>query len=333
MPRKKRAVRAKLRKNLRTLRDYKNYCIVHPDEAEEVMAERRRANHNRAKKKYQKRKRAEARAERIALEKAEAKKAAAEARETEKAKAAEERKAMRAAEREEAKKAYWMIVGANNNHITSLFGRFHLKDDAMAEFGSLRSRMTKAAVFPKIVRNNNGFHDFKNECLLLRRRDGKSTDDKFFRNEYGEMAEHEIVSGFGEEWMIWNKFQYEVEETFPYVGQRHMKSERKTFSEIWDEFVVGRLADCDGFIGIQRYANKIIFRDGFKAFQMVATKTKDEGKRFISKLSEMTEENKLRRKVVFMDDVSRKTSSGVLDELVELTGFDRGRIIRVTTQH
>lgn len=331
--------RRKLMYNRRHRRYRLYYYERRPEKLKELREKRRKAAHNRAKKKYHRMKR---RLEQRAREKArrrELREKMRGIREAQRKKQHAAEVAKRKAERKKAaaemRKRYWMVAIATNNNIRSCVGEFREREPAVFEFENLKRKLGKEPDFPKAVRNHKGFADYKSEVLLLRKKEKLSDkSNKFLRNEYGELVEHEITGEFGEKWLIWNKFQFREEETFSFVpGQKHYHTDRKTLGEIWDEFVVSKIPVCDGFVGIQKYRNKIIFRDGFKAFEVVFCKTKDDCARAMKKLEEKGSDRKIAKKVVFMDEVDKTTASSVLDELMELTGYTRERIKRVTTQH
>ena len=225
----------------------------------------------------------------------------------------------------------YKIIRFNFRVQDKYIGSYHdLKEVELAR-RLLRLR-NEEVVFPKKYinngRSNKQIYDNVSEYVVLKRvKDDESGNTSMLRNEYGKFVEHRYTD---KEWMIWDKFPCETEETF-WVYGFNPKTDRKTFTWIYDNFVDQQISDRNDIIIIYVYGNKVIFKYDLD-FEFVICKNQSDAIRMYNLLEEWC--TKKKRNVVFSGMVTRRTQR--LEQTIEMiqdkTGWDRRKITRKSTR-
>ena len=186
-------------------------------------------------------------------------------------------------------------------------------------------------VFPKMYvnngRKNNEIYEYLSEYVLLKRvKPGSSDNSSMLRNEYGKFIEHKYTD---KEWVIFDKIPCLVEETFWVYGY-NPKTDRKTFTWIFENFIDQKINEGYNTIIIYIYGNKVIFKYDL-AIEFVICKNQSDAIRMYNLLEEWC---KKRKQVIFSGSTMR--GSGRLEKTIDLiqekTGWDRRKITRKTTR-
>jgi hypothetical protein len=135
-----------------------------------------------------------------------------------------------------------------------------------------------------------------------------------------------------EKWVILDKFQYNVEETFWVYGY-HPNIERKTFQWVYDNLILSQLdGSKENILRIILYKNKIVIKNDLNQYEMVLCKNISDAIRFYNLLEKKINENKVIN-VFFMGSynvVSEKRKK-LENDLIELTGWDKYKIQKSVT--
>ena len=133
-----------------------------------------------------------------------------------------------------------------------------------------------------------------------------------------------------ENWMVVDKAQYNIEETFWVYGY-HPKLQRKSFSWIWGAFVEPVRADRSKFVSMLVYKNKVLF-DINGSLEMVICKNKRDAVRLFNTIEDKANNEKIRR-IACMGDICQSSYKREwVDRIQELTGWDRKKIGRASTR-
>lgn len=217
----------------------------------------------------------------------------------------------------------YKIVSCRNQKQNGYYGKFSSAKDAYA-FVDVLLEDSKSVVFPKKVVNSKGVDECVDEYLILERRVG---DEKtpLLRNEYGKLVEHKTNT---ERWIVFDKFRYDVEETFWVYGY-DPQSGRKTFMWVYENLLVG---DIEGKYDIKRvilYNNKIVVKNDRGEIEIVFCKTRSDAIRFYNMLQEKVLKDGYTQ--VFFEGArigNGDKTSKLIDELCEYTGWGRRKVIK-----
>lgn len=207
-----------------------------------------------------------------------------------------------------------VMMCRNGNRISTI-GKYRTSEEAYEAFNR-QKEISNAVVFPRQFRIYDKFENSIDECIIIEKTDKGPT---ILRNEYGKLVEQRTdLDG----WEIIDKFKCNVEETF-WVWGYDNRSDRKTFTWIYDEMVIGNGFGPYEFKRIFIYRNKLLVRYDSGELGMVICKSDYDSSRLYNELQSKTKKDKITQ-VVFIGDRSRKCpeTEKLEKELMELTGWN-----------
>ena len=225
----------------------------------------------------------------------------------------------------------YIIIISNENKQAKYIGRYHTSTDAFAKKDELLAKNSEV-VFP-VENANNGRRDAeiferKPEYLILKK-NNKGEDPSKLRNEYGKLVEHEVIGG---KWLIVDKFPCLKEETFWVYGYDN-KKERKTFSWIFNEFIINKIENPQTIVFVYVYNNKVIFKYDDEEFDFVICKCIRDSIRMYNLIEEKTK--KLRKRVILRGATGGHGERGgeIIEMIRQKTGWKNKKIWERSTRH
>lgn len=215
------------------------------------------------------------------------------------------------------------LNGKQNGHI----GQYYTYTDAFNKLMELDND-NRLVVFPRRFLNSGKISVPKDEYLLLEKnRDGNKSDG-MLRNEFGKIVCHKIKNN--NKWVIRDKIVRQIEETFWVYGYCP-KTDRKTYTWIYENLIIGGISNPYDVIRVLVYKNKLVIKYDEKPMVLVMCKNKSDCIRMYNLISE--DIRKVRNKQVMcvgsynlISDKRRELE----EELIELTGWTRSKIQRST---
>lgn len=224
------------------------------------------------------------------------------------------------------KRIYGIIFVNHGKHMKTLCTET-TEERVYKKFNKLLAE-NKKVVFP--MRYNNEKHvmvESEHELVIIKCKDFGDSDVNKIKNSYGEYVNY---SSSNEDWIIIDRAEYNVEETF-FVYGYHPKLQRKTFEWILDNLILDNKKDKNNFKSIQVYLNKVLIECNDK-LDMVICKNKNDAIRFYNKVEEMCKKRKARY-ILFMGDVSKSVyKSDWITKIQKLTNWTRFKIRRSSTR-
>lgn len=222
----------------------------------------------------------------------------------------------------------YKIVACRNGKQIKYIGKYVDAESAYSKINELLDN-NKKIIFPSKITHADKIKDDKFEYLILER---KTSDNVvLLRNDIGKLVEQKTNS---ENWVIYDKFKYDVEETF-WVWGYNNKSERKTFKWIYDNILIGNLMSEYDIIRVLLYKNKIIFKDDDENLDMVFCKSISDAIRFYNLLQEWIKKDKIKQ-IFFLgqyNDISEKRRQ-LENQIMKLTGWSKKKIqMSSTSEH
>lgn len=223
------------------------------------------------------------------------------------------------------------IVLLNNNKQIDLLGSYPSELKANKAFNKLLEE-NKNVIFPVEVNNsgNKVIEPSKYEIAIIKKREENDPKTTMVRNEYGDLIEQVTTS---ENWVIYDKRPYKIEETFWVYGY-HPLIYRKNFMFIFENYVKP-IATCKGdMLSIMLFKNKIVFETIDGTLNMVICKNKSDSIRLYNTLEEWCEKNKEIKYYLFNGDwgITRDKSNRIVDKIKQLTNWDDLKIKRSSTK-
>lgn len=212
----------------------------------------------------------------------------------------------------------YKIVSCRNMKQNSYVGKYANVKDAYSAI-ELLLKKSESVVFKKKLSNGG---DCVNEYLILERK--KDDKETLLRNEYGKLVEHKTNTN---RWVIFDKFRYNVEETFWVYGY-DPRYDRKTFMWVYENII----SNIENKYDIKRlfvYNNKLIIKNDRSEMDIVFCKNRSDAIRFYNMVVELVKNDKISQ--VFFGGAysgSNKRTSKLVDEICEYTGWDRKKVIR-----
>jgi len=158
----------------------------------------------------------------------------------------------------------------------------------------------------------------------------KNTGDKkvvSLKDDYGRFTPYETNN---EDWVIFDRAPYKMEETFWVYGY-HPRLQRKTYQWILDNFFIKDGKDKSVFKTVQVYNNKLLIDINGK-LEMVLCKNKNDSVRLYNMIEDFSRKNKFKT-TLFMGDLFRSQNvKEWIDRIVELTGWKRMKVMRLSTR-
>lgn len=221
----------------------------------------------------------------------------------------------------------YKIVSCKNGKQNKLIGKYRTSEDAYEKFNSLKE-LDKNVVFPMSVTGDETLENSIDEYVLIERSDKKSTS---LRNEYGKLVEHYTNK---EGWVIIDKFRYKKEETFWVYGYEK-KSERKTFSWIYQNMIVENQCSIIGVNFVMIYKNKLLIRYDNDDFGLIICKTDTDCIKLYNLLESKVKKDKIKN-FVFIGNYSRisKQRKKIEKYIMDITGWPLKKVqMKYTTYY
>lgn len=219
------------------------------------------------------------------------------------------------------------IVGMLNNRQNEHIGQFQSFESAYEKLMELQKN-NETIVFPRKFLNSGMISNVKDEYLLLEKNRFGNKSDGVIRNEYGKLIKHVVENS--DKWVIRDKIVRKVEETF-WVYGFDPKTDRKTFTWIYDNLIIGALENPYDVIRILVYKNKLIIKYDSHPMVLVMCKNKSDSIRMYNLISDKIRTLKGRQIVCIgaynaVSDARREIEQDIMD----LTGWNKMKIQRST---
>lgn len=183
-------------------------------------------------------------------------------------------------------------------------------------------------IFPRKFLNKENVTLLKDEYLLLEKNRFGDKSDGMIRNEFGKFTKQIIANN--NKWVIRDKIKRNVEETFWVYGYDN-KTDRKTFSWIFDNLVIGSINNSYDIIRIMVYKNKLIIKYDELPMKLVLCKNENDSIRMYNLIETFIKREKIKQ-VIFIGSFSKLSNSRRLleKEIMDLTGWAKSKIQRKT---
>lgn len=226
-----------------------------------------------------------------------------------------------------SRKRKYSIILVNHGKRQKTLSSWETEEKAYKKFNALIEE-NKEVVFP--IQYNNLKHvmtESMYEIVLIKeRQDGDAKVNKI-RDSYGKFTNYETND---EEWMVVDRAEYFVEETFWVYGY-HPKLQRKTFMWIYDNIISSDAKDKYKFKSVVLYNNKILVECDGK-LDMIICKNKKDAIRFYNLVEKKCTNDKLKY-IFFIGSISKsKHKVKWIDKIQKLTHWKRDKIHRITTR-
>ena len=166
------------------------------------------------------------------------------------------------------------------------------------------------------------------EILLLEKNRDGTLENPLLRDEFGRLVEQKTNLP---NWIVLDKFRYDVEETFWVYGY-DPKTDRKTMPWIYENLLLPGTVGEYQMVRVLVYLNKVVFKYDDGKMDIIFCKTMEEAARFYEKLFEIR--GGCDRKVMFIGSYSTlgPKRTALEAELMEKTGWDKRQIQRRKTK-
>lgn len=224
------------------------------------------------------------------------------------------------------KKYDYKIVTVSNEKQKGYIGRFYSIEMAYSKLNELKKENDNI-IFEKKFLNYGKITSIKDEYLLLKKNRDGNLDNMLLRNEFGKLIEHKSSNP---KWIIYDKCERKVEETF-WVYGKCPKSDRKTFSWIYENLIIGGLETNYDIGRVIVYKNKVIIKFDDGRMNIIFCKNVSDSLRFYDLLKQWCKKDK---QIFFLgsyDKISDKRRE-LERELMEYTGWNKMKIQRCTTR-
>lgn len=216
-----------------------------------------------------------------------------------------------------------MLNGKQNGYI----GQYHTYSDANEKIKELLEENAKV-VFPRKYLNKGVISVLKDEYLILERNRFGDKEDGIVRNEFGKFVKQKITNST--KWVVCDKIIKQVEETFWVYGY-DPKTDRKTYTWIFDNLIKGEIHNSYDIIRILVYKNKLIIKYDEKPMTMVMCKNQGDSIRMYNMISEAIRREKGKQIVcVGAYNVISDARREIEKEIIELTGWSKMKVQRST---
>jgi hypothetical protein len=216
-----------------------------------------------------------------------------------------------------------VINGKQNNYI----GKYSDFTDAYTALDTLK-KQNDTVIFPRKFINRTDIIPVKDEYLLLEKNRYGDKSDGMLRNEYGKFITQKIINN--KKWVIREKIIRLVEETF-WVYGFDSKTDRKTFSWIWDNLVLGKIENAYDIIRIAIYKNKLIIKYDDSPLSMILCKNGSDAIRMYNIMTEKAQKLKTKQIIgIGAFNIICDKRRDLEREIEELTGWSKLKIQRST---
>ena len=220
----------------------------------------------------------------------------------------------------------YKIVHCRNGKQVGYVGRYATAQKAYDEIHELLKK-SENVIFPRKTVNGRTTEDSIDEYLILEKAKGENKPS-LLRNDYGKLVEHKTTS---ERWKILDKFKFHEEETFWVYGY-DPRASRKTFMWIYKNLLVNQISGRYDIKRVALYNNKLVIKDDYANMDLVICKTRSDAIRFYNLLQDYATKEK-HSQIYFMGAYAGNShrTSKLINEIIELTGWDRRKITRIST--
>ena len=220
----------------------------------------------------------------------------------------------------------YQVMLCRNGKRYFTIGKYRSSEDAYVAFNK-QKEISDQVVFPRAIKLYENLENSIDECIII-----KKTDEgpSMIRNEYGKLVEHKTDL---EGWEIIDKFRNNVEETFWVWGYDNRK-ERKTFTWIYEEMIIGDGFDAYEFRRVFTYKNKLLVRYDDGSLGMVICKSDSDSVRMYNELQNFTKRDKVKQ-VIFIGDRSVKCpeTEKLEKEIMDITGWNIKKVRMTSTTY
>ena len=219
------------------------------------------------------------------------------------------------------------IVSVLNGKQNSYISKHTDYADAYTALEELR-KSNELVKFPRKFINRTEIIPAKEEYLLLEKNRHGDKNDGMVRNEYGKFIKQKITNN--KKWIVRDKIQKVVEETF-WVYGFDPKHDRKTYTWIWDNLVLGKIHNSYDVIRILVYKNKLIIKYDELPMTMIMCKNGSDCIRMYNTMSDEIKKLKTKQIVpIGSYGVISQKRRELESEIEELTGWSKMKIQRPT---
>jgi hypothetical protein len=217
------------------------------------------------------------------------------------------------------------IVSVLNGKQNGYIAQFQTYADAYAKLMSLENA-NNTVVFPRKFINSGNIAPLKDEYLLLEKNRQGDKEDGMVRNEFGKFIRQKITNS--SKWIVRDKIIRKVEETF-WVYGFDPRLDRKDFTWIYNNLVIGAIENSYDVIRILIYKNKLIIRYDDKPMSLVMCKNISDAIRMYNAISERVEKLKTKQIVCVGSYNTLSEARRTLEaEIMDLTGWSKMKIQR-----
>ena len=220
----------------------------------------------------------------------------------------------------------YKVVSCHNGRQDEYIGAYVKVEEAYEEVERLLEG-SKKVVFPARIQIGETIGPYRNEYLILEKNRTGDKEAPLLRNEFGKLVRQETNS---DKWIILDKFEYDVEETFWVYGYDPTRG-RKTFDWIYLNIIMEGIQTSYDIKRVMLYKNKIVVKDDAGNLDIVFCKTQSDAIRFYNMLAERVKKIK---QVMMLGNYSiRGDKRKALEaELMERTGWTKRKIQMVTSK-
>ena len=216
-----------------------------------------------------------------------------------------------------------MLNGKQNGYI----GKYVDFTEAYNKLQEL-SKEEEDIIFPRRFLNRYDIVNAKDEYVLLEKNRYGDKKDSMLRNDYGKFIPQKITNN--KKWIIRDKIKRNIEETF-WVYGLDPRTDRKTYSWIWDNLVLNRIQNSYDVIRFLVFKNKIIIRYDNEPLSMILCKNGSDAIRMYNLMSDNVDKLKTKQIVgVGSYNVISDKRRELENDIMELTGWPKSKIQRPT---
>ena len=219
------------------------------------------------------------------------------------------------------------IISVLNGKQNGYIGQYHTYSEAFDKI-ELLLKENENIVFPRKFLNKGSISLLKDEYLLLEKNRYGDKEDGMVRNEFGKFVKQKITNST--KWVIRDKFIRQVEETFWVYGY-DPKTDRKTFTWIFEHLIKGEIYNSYDVVRILVYKNKLLIKYDEKPMRIVMCKNQSDSIRMYNMISDIVRKEK-RKQIVCIGayNVISDTRRKIEKDIMELTGWNKMKIQRST---
>ena len=220
----------------------------------------------------------------------------------------------------------YKVVSCRNGKQNDYIGAYVKVEEAYEEVERLLEKSRKV-VFPARVQIGETVGPCRNEYLILEKDREGNKEAPMLRNEFGKLVRQETNS---ERWVILDKFDYDVEETFWVYGHDPLRG-RKTFEWIYLNIILYGIETSYDIKRVMVYKNKIVIKDDAGNLDIVFCKTQSDAIRFYNLLGERVKKIK---QVLMLGNYGTPGDKrrALEDELIGKTGWTKRKIQMSTSK-